>query len=100
MLSEEITQVALDDQTVALYLEVPGPKVVLLQALFESYECIGTVRTIDIKRSLVCILTTRAMLDDCLKLLDTLQEEIPWNPSPNGAAEHGEEFLGYGKKGR
>ncbi len=69
---------SIDEGTRALYLEVPGEKVVMLQALVESHEGLGLVRTLNIRKSLVCILTTPTMLDACLDLLNALQPEIGW----------------------
>jgi len=73
-----LNPVQLDPHTWGIYLEVPGSKVVLLQALFELYEGLGTVRTIDIKRSLVCVMTTNTLLEQCLSALQELRSEVPW----------------------
>src|SRR5437868_180480 len=88
----------LDSETFAIYLEVPGSKVVLLQAFFEHYEGVGVVRTLDIRRSLVCILTTPAMLDEALRVLDAAHEELGWRFAPLPAAEDRERYRGYFKK--
>ena len=69
----------LDECAVALYLEVPGSKVVMFQAFFDMYEAIGVVRTIDIRRSRVCVVTTRDMLPDCMRLLEALREYVDWS---------------------
>lgn len=82
-----------------VYLEVPSSQVVLLQAFFDLYEAIGVVRTLDLSRSLLCIVTTPSMLDDCLDVLDSLKNMIQWRlvgPPPGPLKER---FLGYGKKG-
>jgi len=68
----------LDDHTYGIFLEVPGSKVVHLQAYFEIHEGVGTVRTMDIRRSLVCILTTTDMLDDCIAILTAIRKNVPW----------------------
>lgn len=88
----------LDEHACALYLEVPGPQLVALQGYFETYEGVGLVRTLDIRRSLVCILTTPGMLDDCLKLLEGLESEIGWKAVEHPAGCDAERFLGYFKK--
>ena len=67
-----------DDETRILYLEVPGSKVVLLQSFFELYEGLGLVRTIDIRSSQVCIITTTSQLDDSFKALYDIREAVPW----------------------
>ena len=68
----------LDDGSFALYLEVPGAKVVLLQAYFELYEGIGVVRTLDIRSSLVCIVVTADMLEDCMQALAAIHDRTQW----------------------
>lgn len=90
----------IDEGTRALYLEVPGEKVVMLQALVESHEGIGLVRTLNIRKSLICILTTPSMLEACLDLLNALQPEIGWRfvERPKEAEE--QLYLGYFKKNR
>ncbi len=67
----------LDDQTVAIYLEIPGSQIVELQGYFELYEGIGLVRTLSVKKSLVCVITTLDMLSDCKALLYSLREAGP-----------------------
>lgn len=66
-----------DDQTAALYLELPGSKVVLLQSAFELAECAGVVRTIDIRNSKVCIITTPTMLAEVFEILNGLKAAMP-----------------------
>lgn len=74
--AESIEQ--LDEGSFALYLEVPGSKVVLLQAYFELYEGVGVVRTVDIRTSRVCIVTTKSLLQDCLTVLESIHEKTGW----------------------
>ena len=90
----------LDEHACALYLEVPRAQLVALQAYFETYEGVGLVRTLDMRRSLVCILTTPAMLDDCLRLLAYLQPEIGWQTATRPPDLDAERFLGYFKRNR
>ena len=70
METAETNPVQIDQATYAFYLEVAGSKVVLLQAFFELYEGLGTVRTIDIRRSLICVLTTPTQLHQCREALE------------------------------
>lgn len=96
----QLTPVSLDENTLAFYLDVPGSQVVMLQAIFETHEGVGTVRTIDIRRSLICVLTTISQAPDCLALLDAIRHTIPWRPAAIPEDRHGDQFLGYAKKGR
>lgn len=70
--------IQIDAETRVLALEVPGSKVVLLQAFFELYEGPGAVRTVDIKNSLLCIITTPSMLEACLEVLRAIQPSVHW----------------------
>lgn len=87
----------LDDQTLALYIEVPGSQVVLFQAYFETYEGVGLVRTLDIRQSLVSVLTTKSQLEDCMELLSSIRGEIHWHPAGIPSQAMKEKYLGYGK---
>jgi hypothetical protein len=69
----------IDPQGVALYLEVPRSQVILLQAYFELYDGIGTVRTLQGSGPIVCVLTTPAQLDDCINVLEAVHEEVQWS---------------------
>ena len=89
----------IDDQSVVIYLDCPGTDVVLLQAYFDLYEGLGIVRTLDIRRSLVCILTTPDMLKDCIAALASIQDKIPWRYAPYPSQDTKNLYLGYGKKG-
>lgn len=95
---------ALDPETRAIVLSVPGEQVVALQGFFELYEGIGTVRTLDIQRSLVCILTTATMEPTCRAVLEAIQGQINWEDREIDPAElakmHSEDyFLGFTTKG-
>jgi hypothetical protein len=89
--------VALDEHTFAIFLIVPPREVVLLQSIFELYEGVGTVRTLEVKRSLTCIITTKELLSDCLHILDQIHTLIDWTaadpPLENDA------WIGYRRKG-
>jgi len=94
-MSNRITDIAqrIDEQTYAISLEIPAAKVVLLQGFIELYEGIGTIHTLDPHRSLVCILTTPAMLADCIDVLHAIQYTVPWRlPRPDETQIPG--FLG------
>ena len=73
-----IDHVPLDSSTLALYLEIAPSKVVLFQAIFESYEGLATVRTVNKDGCLVCLLTNQDMLGECLNVLDSVRAELGW----------------------
>jgi len=88
-----------DEQTALFYLEVPGSKVVLLQAYFENYDGVGIVRTISIKHSLVCIMTTPSMANTCIAVLESIAESVPHRSIAKPEDKFQERYLGYSAKG-
>ena len=78
--------VRLDPVTLAFYLRVPRNQVVLIQAYFELYDGVGTVRTFAGNEPVLCVMTTDGMLDYCIGALMALREEVNWEitESPEG----------------
>ncbi len=66
------------DAGAIIYLEVPAHTIVKLQALFESYEGMGIVRTMNREKCILSILTTRDMLENVVEILKGLSDEFPW----------------------
>ena len=85
----------IDTGTCAFYLVVPSEKVVLLQAFFELYEGLGIVRTLNLRKSLVCVLTTPSVMDDCRRALEAIRSMIPWSPVPRPEEADRQLYLGY-----
>lgn len=77
---DEPQAVDLDPGLLAFYLEVPRHQIVLLQAYFELYDGVGTVRTLEGERSVVSVLTTPAQKPDCLNVLNAIREHVEWQP--------------------
>lgn len=71
--------IKLDDQTIAIAIKLPGSRIAFLQTLFESYEGVGSVRTVDVKRGEIIIMTTPDQLADCKKILDDEKEQLNWS---------------------
>lgn len=68
----------LDPQVCAFYLRIPRSQVVLLQAYFELYDGVGTVRTITGTEPVVCIMTTHGQIEDCLAVLEAIRDDVQW----------------------
>lgn len=77
----------IDSVMQAIYLELPESKVVLLQAIFEMYEGLGLVRTLDREKSFVCVLTSKDLLTDCKNLLGSIKGDLMWRHGPTPSAE-------------
>ena len=69
---------AIDEETSVWYLAVDSAKIVLLQTIFESYEGVGIVRTLDKDRGLVCILSTPSNEQNVESLLASLHDVVAW----------------------
>lgn len=86
-----------DPQTPVVYLEVPPAQVVLFQAYFELYEGLGLVRTLDMRKNLLCVITTVSLLDDCCRALEEIKLQIAWRPAEIPSPDEQERYLGYFK---
>ena len=84
-----------DPLTAIIYLEVPSQNVVLFQAFFELYEGLGLVRTLDLKKDLLCVVTSDSQLDVCLEALIDLKDTIDWRSACIPNAEDQEKYLGF-----
>jgi hypothetical protein len=56
----------------ALYLEGPVEKIGLIQAVLESYEGIGLLRTVQSEPPVLAVYTTRSMLREAVSLIHSL----------------------------
>ncbi len=94
----ELHSEPLDEHTVIILIAVPSEKVVIFQAFFELYESLGIVRTLDLSRSLLSILTPSSMLEETCAMLDGIRETTLWRAVPVTEDFDRESFLGYQKK--
>ncbi len=86
---------SLDEITRAIYLEVPSAQVVLFQAFFELFEGVGIVRTLSIRKSLICILTTKDQLEECFRILQALTPLIQSRQIARPEEATQQLYLGY-----
>jgi hypothetical protein len=85
----------LDEYIRAIYLQVPSAQVVLFQAFFELFEGVGIIRTLSIRKSLICILTTRDCLDECFRILNALSSQLQWRQVERPEEATQQLYLGY-----
>ena len=74
--------VPLDSLTWAFYLRVPRSHVVLLQAYFELYDGLGTVRTVTGPEPILCVMTSSTLKDDCAAMLEAIRQDVQWEVAP------------------
>jgi hypothetical protein len=80
-----ITTYTVDETTKSIFLELPVGKIILFQALIDTYEGLGLVRTVRVNESVVSILTTNDMEASLKDLLVSIQPEYLWREVPRPA---------------
>lgn len=65
------------DDTVQIRLEIDRRDIAYLVSLFEGYDSLAVVRTLDNTRGLVELMVAPDFLDDTRRLLTALKEEMP-----------------------
>lgn len=86
---------ALDEVTSCIYLKVPEKKVVFMQSIFEIYDGIATVRTLDIKNSLICIIVPNSNLELCLEILNSIKREVGFEFISKPKSSKEDDFVGF-----
>ena len=69
----------------AIYLEVPAAHIAYVKFIFESYEDVGIIRTVDRKKAVIVLLAMDDFLDTARKILDSIKSEIPMREIPRPA---------------
>jgi uncharacterized protein DUF4911 len=60
-----------------IYLEVPPEHIAYIKFVFESYEEVGIICTVDRKRAIIVLLAMNDFLDPARKILASLENEVP-----------------------
>ena len=60
-----------------IYFEVPGEQIAYVKFIFESYEDIGIIRTVDRKKAIIVLLAMDDFLASARAILASLEDEIP-----------------------
>jgi hypothetical protein len=61
-------------------IEVDKKDIAYIVSIFDGYENLAVVRTLDSSRGLIELLVSPNYLDDTRKLIDALSKEIPLRP--------------------
>ncbi len=64
---------------VPIYLRVERRDIALVKFVFESYEGVGIVRTVDKKKATVVILVVPDFLTHAWAILESLKEHMEWH---------------------
>jgi uncharacterized protein DUF4911 len=69
----------------AIYLEVPAAHIAYVKFIFESYEDVGIIRTVDRKKAVIVLLAMDDFVDTARKIVDSIKSEIPMREIPRPA---------------
>lgn len=68
-----------------IYLELSPADIAYVKFIFESYEEVGIIRTVDNRRAVIVLLAMTDFLDPARKILDSLRNDIPLLEIPRPA---------------
>ena len=60
-----------------IYLEIPPEHIAYIKFIFESYEEVGIIRTVERKKAIIVLLAMHDFLDTARRILDSLKQDIP-----------------------
>jgi hypothetical protein len=69
----------------ALYLATPPEHIAYIKFIFESYEEVGIIRTVDRKKAVIVLLVVTDFIDTAHNILDSLKQEVPLAEIPRPA---------------
>jgi hypothetical protein len=69
----------------ALYLATPPKHIAYIKFIFESYEEVGIIRTVDRKKAVIVLLVVTDFIDTAHNILDSLKQEVPLAEIPRPA---------------
>ncbi len=75
-----------------IYLEIRPEDIAYVKFIFESYEGVGIIRTVDRKKAVIVVMVVQDFLPTARLILDSLKKEVPLNEIPR-PIEIGEDWL-------
>jgi len=68
-----------------IYLEIAPEDIAYIKFIFESYEEVGIIRTVDRKKSIIVLLAMSDFIDTARQIIDSLKQDIPLAEIPRPA---------------
>jgi len=68
-----------------IYLEIAPEHIAYVKFIFESYEEIGIIRTVDRRKAIIVLLAMTDFVDTAHKIIDSLKQDIPLAEIPRPA---------------
>lgn len=65
-------------EVVEVYLRVAPTDIAYVKFIFESYEGIAVVRTVDRTRAVIVLLIAADFAAEARRILDAIRSEVPW----------------------
>ena len=65
-----------------IYMELPMEHIAYVKFIFESYEEIGIIRTVDRKKAIIVLLAMHDFLEAARAVLASIEKEIPLRQIP------------------
>ncbi|MCH8054637.1 MAG: DUF4911 domain-containing protein [Deltaproteobacteria bacterium] len=75
-----------------IYLEIPPEDIAYVKFIFESYEGVGIIRTVDRKKAVIVLMAVDDFLSTARSILTSLKNEVPLTEISR-PAEIGEDWL-------
>ena len=76
-----------------IYLEIAAEDIAYIKFIFESYEEVGIIRTVDKKRAVIALLAMDDFIDAARAILAALEKEIPLREIPRPAEIEDDWFM-------
>jgi hypothetical protein len=68
-----------------IYLEIPPAHIAYIKFIFESYEEVGLIRTVERKKAVIVLLAMHDFLETARAVLTSLKRDIPFAEIPRSA---------------
>ncbi len=76
-----------------IYLETPPEHIAYVKFIFESYDDVGIIRTVERKKAIIVLLAVPDLVDLAREILESLKQEVPLTEIPRPADISGDWFM-------
>jgi hypothetical protein len=76
-----------------IYLEIPPEHIAYVKFIFESYEEVGIIRTVDRQKAVIVLLVMPDFADAAEKILDSIKNDVPLREIPRPADAKDDWFM-------
>jgi Domain of unknown function (DUF4911) len=76
-----------------IYLEIPPEHIAYVKFIFESYEEVGIIRTVDRKKAIIVLLAMNDFFATARRILDSIKDDVPLREIPRPADMNDDWFM-------